>query len=297
VNDAWNPPESDDGAWGGPGDDGPGDGGLPAARVFEPVTLLRLGWAVLKEQPAMVVTGGLAVLVVQVAPSLLGVPLDMITAALLADESGSNPLEGIWGAVLSLFATPFSLLFAAGCFTASANWVTREESDIMAVFTSFVPALKLLLATIAYMFVLLPLFVALFAPIGGGVYLLTQGGTLSAMLLFAVALGMAAVVIWVQLGLVFVQVAAAVDGMGPVEALQASLRAASGARLVLFVTLFVWSAVTMIACCAGFLPMIPLMGMYYASFATAWLLHSRPAARTRRWAFVQRNGFGALYEG
>lgn len=296
MNDAWNPPND--------GGSGRGDyggvsvmGGLPSRQVFEPTVLFRLGWAVLKEQPTIVLVGGLCLFGAQVLPSLAAMPLEFATTAYFASMSEDNPAEGLWSTLLTLFAAPFNILLVAGLQVAVARWVQRGEADLGTIFTSVRPALRLVSATIALFLLMIPMMLVACIPLVG-VFLVAGalGPAVASVAVMLVGFALLVSFIWVQLGFSLVQVSAVLDEGGPFDAIQASWRAARGARIVLLASILAIALAAALSCCLALVPLIPLLGGAYAAYATAWLLHSRPTSETSEWAFVRRNDFGALYD-
>lgn len=301
MSDAWNPPVS------GPvrtyrddDDGGPGGRGLPGATVFGPFAVFRLGWAVLKEQPALVLLGALGMFAVQLAPSVISIPLQVATKALVetSDPVVRGAIDGMLSGVLGLLAVPLQLLVMAGLSIGTARWITDELSDVLVLVTSFAAAARMLLVSLIIAFVFLALVgVLVVPPAAGAVWLFANEGWLSGSLLLLVLVPVVVLLLWVQLGFTFAQIAAAIDGTGPFASIEASWQAARGARLMLLLTVLAYSLVTPLLCCLGGIPGVVGIGVYFAGLSAAWVLHTRDVARTADLPFVQRNHLSHLFEG
>lgn len=302
MSDAWNPPESRAGR--GYGDDyddgGPGGRGLPGATVFGPVAVFRLGWAVLKEQPALVLLGALCMFAVQLLPSLISFPVQLAVKAMveISDPAVQGAVDGALGALFGLLAVPLQVLVMAGMAIGTARWITDELSDVLVLFTSFAAALRMFLVSVLVGLVFVAIIAFLVAPpTVGAVWLFANEGWLTGSALLLLLVPVLLLMIWVQLGFTFAQIAAAIDGTGPIASIEASWRAAKGARLALLLTLVVYSAITPLLCCLGGIPGVVAVGLYFTGLSAAWVLHSRDIARTAGLPFVQRNDLTSLYEG
>jgi len=207
----------------------------------------------------------------------------------IPDELTQVLSQGV-GMMIQLLFMPIQFLVMAGFMVAAARWIVLGESTIGALYTSVAAAVRALLTGLLAGLINVVVVILCMSPgIMAGVALfspdtwalsLSVGGLL-------IVLGLVPYV-YVALGLMLAVYAAVLDDAWPVEAIQQSWAAARGARITLFVTIFVFGILGMLSCVLCFLPNILLMGIQIPGFTAGWLRYARPADETRGWDFFER---------
>lgn len=283
------------------------DPGLPINVVWSFDVVFRLGYALVREQPRFVLGAAAIVWVLQVAPTLLSLPLAMLA------ESQPRTTDGVQARLLLTFAQyglsialfPFAQLATVGISVAFAHYIATDEVRWRLIPTSLLPAVrtfafKIVLgfaATVMTALFLTPATVALVYGIHRGPAAVAVVGAL-----LVVAWGVAN--LWLMLTFVLGQYAAMLDGAWPPDALRAGWIAARGSRMTLLATAIALGVAGVLALAAYGCLLVPgiaahvlLLAVVHGGTAASWLLYARPAAETARWPFFRRNPVGATGSG
>ena len=288
----------------GEANDDPGDptfgepdyeNGLDANDAFSVDAVFRYGVAALQEQPQVAVLGGvnLFVLSLVVGGIAFGVNLSITAMGVSGqlDQQVADVLTQLSGMVMQLIAWPFNQLVMAGLMVAGALWVQRGEASVGALYTSVRAAIRALLASIVVGLAGMAVAGISLAPaiVAGAV--LAQSGDITTAILAGSVLVLPAlpILIYVNLGLLLAPYAAVLDHLGPVESVQQSWAAASGARVTLFVTSFVFGILGVISACMCSVPLIVLIPIQVIGFSSAYLRYARHTDETAGWEFFSRN--------
>lgn len=268
-------------------------------QAFSVEVVFRLGWASVQRWPAVALTGGFALVVLQYGPSIL----NQLASLVPASEPAVVAVIGLAGMVLGFGATVFAQFVTAGLYVAFSHLFYGREASVATVFTSGRQGLRVLIAVLvagmALGAAMLVLFVPALAALGAGIYLLeadSGGGLATPLLVVAVLWLLVAIPVSVYVG-VFAQlvpVVAALEEVSPIEAIARAWDRTNGARLTLFVTSLAFALAQFLACCLGIVGLIPVLALYHAGLAAAWLLANRPAAELAGLEFFQENASDLL---
>lgn len=278
-----------------------GDFGTPAYgtgaesnAAFSIDVVFRYGLQILQEQPAMALLGGLNFFGLTFLTGMVGGVAQLAVAGMVVggdlDQQVADALGQLTSAMVQLVAYPFNQLVLAGLMVAGAHYARSGEANIGMLYTSVGPAVRAMVAGIVAGLGSLVVLVLCMIPAGLAVGVLASGGseittTLGVgLLLFLPALP---VLVWVGLGLMFAPYAAALDDLGPIDAIQRSWEAASGARITLFVTNFSFGVLGILSACLCSFPLIALMPIQVMGFAAAWLRYARSTEETDGWPFFR----------
>ncbi len=264
-------------------------------QAFAVDVVFKYGIAILQEQPAMALLGGLNILALAFLVSGLSFVTNLTLSGMAVagqlDQQVADILSQLSGLGLQLMAFPFNQLVLAGLMVAAALWIRSEVVSIGALYTSLGAAVRGLMAGLIVGALTVVLVLGLMLPaIGASVYFVQAGdlmtGVGAGVALFLPALP---VLIYVGLGLMLAPYAAVLDHLGPLDAIQRSWSLADGLRLTLFVTMFVFGLLGLFSVCLCNLPLIVLMPIQIMGLSAAYLRASRALAETDEWAFFQRN--------
>jgi len=291
AQDVWEAARGEGG--GEAGDDGAGIG---ANRAFAADTVFRLGWALLREQPAVFLTGGLAMVVLQFGGQV--VQQIVSSAASLAGDA-------MWALAASVLV---SLIVALGSFV-GLIWVSvgmqraavavarGDQVSPLAVFGPPGRTTAALLGNVAtQLAILVPTLVVMGPGLAGMVYgavaleAAEDGSPVGLAAVIAGALwvlSFALVCGWFALFGNLITPAIACTDDGVFDAMGAAWDAARGARTTLFVLAIAFVVGQLFACCLGGVGLIPFHGVYLGGLGLAWALYDRPRTETAQWAFLQ----------
>ena len=270
------------------------DGGLGANECFSIDRVVKWGLALLQEQPALALLGGFNLFLIQFLPGLAATPAQLAigawSAAVEMPDEVANALSQMVGFAVQMLFMPIQFLVMAGFMVAAAQWIVGGEASIGALYTSVTAAVRALLTgllsgviyVVALLLCMSPGIVAMALLWSADSWALSLGVGGLLLLVGVVPL------VYVALGLMLAAYAAVLDDAWPVEAIQQSWAAASGARITLFVTSFVFGILGLLSCFLCFLPNIPLMGIQIPGFTAAWLRYARPLDETKGWDFFER---------
>ena len=294
------PGERADGVWAaGSVDGGPPQKGIGVDmnQAFSVDVVFGLGWALVREHPAVVLGAASAIAVVQ-----LGMQGVQQGGRLLMD--GSDPVAslafslgslvvGLVGALL-IYWISAGLLdqveVAARGGTPTLGGVLRSSRVANAIFAGLLCQVLLAVPT---MLLLAPGVAAIVV----GVVFLLGDPTLSLVLSVGGAgwvIGVAILVSLVGLFAMLVLPASVLSGGGPLDAISAAWDAASGARITLFVLALVTAIATFAGMLCCFFPVIGVIGVTNSGMGLAWLLYARPREETRTWPFFQEHASDLL---
>jgi hypothetical protein len=300
MSDSWEPTRTSDAPSEASVGGDPGEG-LFANQAFSVEMVLRNGTALLREQPAFLLGGAFLVLVAQLAPSVIAIPINVLvsvqaeTGAL--DQPVADAIVTAVRLVLTLVFLPIQMLLFGGFANGAGRYVAGEPLRPMLLLTSVRPAVRALLYRILTGFVMLAITALLLGPVALLGYASAEDMVPEAAFWVAfVVLGLAyaVAIVYVALGLQLGIFSAVLDDVGPIEAMTRSWHAASGARLTILVTDVVFGvplgfALLLIYCLIGLALYPAVYAVYQGGLAASWLLLARPEPRTREWPFYQRN--------
>jgi hypothetical protein len=300
MSDSWEPTRTSDAPSEASVGGEPGEG-LFANQAFSVEMVLRNGTALLREQPAFLFGGAFLILLAQIAPSLVALPINVLVAMQAGtgaiDQSVADGITSVIRLVLALVFLPIQMLLFAGFASGAGRYVAGEPLKPMLLLTSMRGAVRALLYRILTGFVMLAITALLLGPVALLGYASAEGMVPDAAFWVAfVALGLAyaVAIVYVALGLQLGIFSAVLDDVGPIEAMTRSWHAASGARLTIFVTDVVFGvplgiALLLLYCLIGLALYPAIYAVYQGGLAASWLLLARPEPRTREWPFYQRN--------
>lgn len=288
---------------------GPIGEGYAVNQAFSVDVVLRNGLGFVQEAPLFALGGGALLMLAQLGPSLLSIPFSVagsVGQSLGTDEGQLAYLvTQLVQLSITLLAQPFIQLFYAGLVVCAARHATGEPPRFLDLVTAVGPAIRGFLYSFVVGLISLAAtaiasvpFAALF---GAAIYLGSQHtissdvvlvSSLALMLVWVVVV--LALSIYLGMGLLVGYYGAIVDNKWPVEAIAYSWRASDGARITLFITMLVVGVANAIAyfsiyCLLGLVLLPIVLAVVNGGFAISWLLHARPEATTREWAFFQRN--------
>jgi hypothetical protein len=274
-----------------------GDAALPRRTVnqaFSVDVVFRLGWAAVQREPGLAAVAGVSLVMVLFGPSVLQQVLSL--------GAGDDPMAGMAlggaGMVVSLLAALYTPIVTAGVLVAFARVLAGGEASPGTVLWSGQPGLNTLLAQLALGIGLLLASVPILGP---GVVAAVYAGYLLVFDPSSDALGIAgalgavwlllSVPVWIYVTIFapLVPVIAALEPVSPIEAVREAWSRAHGSRITLFVLQLALSVATGVACCFGFVGLIPLYAVYYAGLAAAWMTIARSPEELRKLPFFQEN--------
>jgi len=269
--------------------------GLPVNQALSIDAVFRNGVGLLREQPVMALAGGGLLLVMALVIGGLNTGIQLAIAPMVQDA-------GQYGQILAQFVNigvsmaqaPIQLLITAGMMVAFGRYVGTDEVRMGDLFSSIAPAVKVLVfglaMTIFSLLVLSPALGAIAGVFAAPDYMLPLAGVASLFMIVGLV-----VLIYVQLGLVLVPYAIAIDGLSIGDAVRLSWQWMDGGRLTVFVTNFVIGILGVIASfamycfCIGFVLQPAVVAIQTAGFASGWVLMSRSRDQIRSMPFFQRN--------
>ena len=295
-DDVW---ESGSGGPNSGGDDSMGvpdyeNGSLPN-ETFSVDAVFKAGLAFLQEAPAVALLGGFNMLLIAFLPSLIATPLS-VAVTVTAQQSGLDDmavqgLSQLSSMAVQLVFWPITQLVVAGIIVSAAKWIRTDEADISSLYTSVGAAVRAFLATlvaaiISFLAALVTMVPAMLAiGVGIGIDNVTLGLGLGGLLFIPAFF----VMVYVGLGVQLTVYAAVLDGLGPIEAVQRSWEAASGTRVTLFVTGFVFGILGSVAACMCFLPLMLVVPIQQGGMTAAWLRYARHSDESSKYPFFERN--------
>jgi hypothetical protein len=270
--------------------------GLWINQAFSLDVAFRLGMALLRERPGLMLGLGTALWLLTSLPTLVSLP-GSFTAGILEGtgdpttasfvDLGSNLLSfGTW-----LLVFPFQWFVTTGGLRAIARIVESDEQDISVTWTSYAETAWVIVFRILYTLVLVLVLGAAFTPfVLIGAALAAQGSVegLAIMLILGTVVLLVAY-LWVGLPLALGTLACAIDGVTAMDAFPIGWEAGQGARATLFVFGLVFGFLQVVGMCVFCVGQIPVLAVALGACAGGWVLYSRPEATLRRSAFLQRH--------
>jgi hypothetical protein len=247
------------------------------------------GIQLLKEQPALAILAGLNVFVIAVVQQIVNGVFSAGDLALELSGNISPELSGVLSNMGSLFTLPFfvilNTLVFAGAYVAFANYIRNDEVSFGALYTSIVPALK----SLVYQLLLTCLLTAILTVgILPGLGLLFVSPTVGGIVLVLGVLLSLIPTIYVSLGFMLGIFAVVLDDAGIIEAFGISWRAASGARVDLFILSLVFGLLGIIASCCCIFPVILVSAIQLPGMTAAWMKYARAESASEEWTFFKR---------
>lgn len=275
------------------GDGAPSKGiGLAPNQVFSIDVIARLGMALLREQPLLVLGAGGVVLAMQIG----GQAVQQVVGLAVPPSVEGQLAVSVLGLAVGLFVALGTFWITAGLMnqaevaarggTPSFGDLFFPERLLKAIGANLVAQIAV---SIPMVLLLGPAFAALLwsasrleAGDGSGTTLVVAG---AALLWMCAAI---LVVTWIGLFSLLVTPAAVLSGGSALEAVAAAWDAASGARITLFAVVLVYGIALGLSCCTV-VGVAVVQGVYMSGIGLAWLLYARPREETRRWAFFERH--------
>lgn len=297
---------TDDDVW-SPGDEAPGAGrvappgtaygqGMWITQAFSLDVAFRLGFALLRERPGLMLGLGAALWLLTNLPTFVSLPGDFTVGVLqgAGEEMTANVVDlanNLLTLGLYLLVFPFQWFLTTGGLRAIARHVETGESDGSLVWSSFPEALWVIVYRILYSLVVLLVIGATFAPfLGiGAVFLVQEAyeGLIIALIVGAVA--SLAVYVWIGLPLALGTLACAIDGATAPAAFTIAWRAGEGSRATLVVFGLVFGLLGLVGMCFFCVGQIPVLSVALGAVAGGWVLYARPEETLRASPFLQRN--------
>ena len=290
AQDVWEAARGEGGA-----DAGDGGAGIGANRAFAADTVFRLGWALLREQPAVFLTGGLAMVVLQFGGQVVQQIVSSV-ASLAGDAVWALAASVLISLVVALGSFVGLIWVSVGMQRAAVAVARGEAVSPLAVFGPPGRTTAALLGNLAtQLAILVPSLVVMgpgLAAMVYGVFAMEAGDDASVGIAALVAgslwvLSFALVCGWFALFGNLVTPAIACTDDGVFEAMGAAWDAARGARVTLFVLALAFVIGQLFACCFGGVGLIPFHGIYLGGLGLAWALYDRPRAETAQWPFLR----------
>lgn len=261
--------------------------------AFSVDVVARLGLALFREQPILVLGSGASLFTVYVLlPVVVNVPLSLVFESALADldplrRAVADQVLGLGTAALFF---PVQQTAMAGAIVAAARYVQHDELVLSALFTSFHEGVRailfgLLSGAIGYGLA------AVWVGLGAAAFFalmpvhnLAAAGAVSVVAVLGVP-----VLVYITLPLMLGTYAAVLEDLGPLAALKRVWSDCHGARVTLFVLAVITSFAAILGCAVFCVGMVPVLGVLQTALATSWLLHARSREETGAWAFFARN--------
>jgi len=263
-------------------------------QAFSVDNVFKIGIGVLSEQPALVILAAFNLLALQIVAQFLG-PMIQIPTMVVLEGSGLDPMLAEAGAQFAgigaqLVLMPFQTLVTAGAIVAGAQFIRNDQVSYATLYNQGGAMVRLLLFTLIAMLILTVAMVVLVSPVAVGCWVLADSGNTSLAILVG-AVGVVVVLLgslYLSLGLTLGSYAVCIDGLGPIEGVVVSWRAAQGGRITLFVTLLCLGLAGLVGCCFCYIPAFVVQTAGMAGFAGAWLQYARPEAEVASYPFIGR---------
>lgn len=279
-----------------PGDVAYGEG-LWLNQSFSLELVFRHGFALFREQPLLLLGATGLIWLSTMLPQLLTIPGDIVRTVL--EESGNDAAiwielgNSLFGLVVALAFFPLQILFTTGAIAAIGHYLQHDEVSWARLFNTLRPAgwnlLHRLMVGIVEVVVVLAALVPAIGLIGLSIWLDLGPFVVGAVLLCSWAVAFW-IFLYVHLALSLGQLAVALDGKGPLEAMIVAWEAAHGARFTLFAFALVYVLCYLLGCCVLFLiGTVPVMAVFLGGAVTGWLLYARREEDVRAWPFFVRN--------
>jgi len=270
------------------------DAGVGINQAFSVDNVFKIGIGVLSEQPALVILAAFNLLALQIVAQFLG-PMIQIPTMVVLEGSGLDPMLAEAGAQFAgigaqLVLMPFQTLVTAGAIVAGAQFIRNDQVSYATLYNQGGAMVRLLLFTLIAMLILTVAMVVLVSPVAVGCWVLADSGNTSLAILVG-AVGVVVVLLgslYLSLGLTLGSYAVCIDGLGPIEGVVVSWRAAQGGRITLFVTLLCLGLAGLVGCCFCYIPAFVVQTAGMAGFAGAWLQYARPEAEVASYPFIGR---------
>jgi len=295
---------SDDAVW-SPGEDAPPTSSPPGTaygqgmwvnQAFSPDVAFRLGFALLRERPGLMLGLGFALWLFTNLPQLLSIPGDLTVGVLqgVGEENTANVVDLFNNLILLgvyIVVFPFQWYVTAGGLRAIAQHVETGESDASLVWNGGTNAAWTIAYRILFNLIVFLVIMAVLAPFSGVAAVLGWNGVLAGAF---VALGVGVIAcliayVWVGLPLTLGTLACAIDGVTASEGLGIGWQAGHGARATLVVFGLVFGILSVIGACFFCVGQIPVMSLALGAAGGGWVLYSRPQETLAASPFLKRN--------
>jgi hypothetical protein len=279
----------------GGGEAGDQGAGIGANRAFAADTVFRLGWALLREQPAVFLTGGLALVVLQFGGQVIQQIVSSV-ASVAGDALWAMAASVLVSVIVGIGSFVGLIWVSVGTQRAAVAVARGEVVSPLAVFGPPGRTTAALLGNLGtQLAILVPALVVLspgLAGVGYGVWALDAGESSSVGVAAIVAGALWAISFtlicgWFSLFANLVTPAIACSDLGVFDAMGAAWDAARGARTTLFVLALAFVVGQLFACCFGGIGLIPFHGVYLGGLGLGWALYDRPRSETAQWPFLR----------
>ena len=286
-NDIW--AAGQDGGDGAGGSSGPVDfsQGMPNTQALGPEVVLKAGFGFLRWRLVEMVIWCVAFVMLVLAASCVTAPIgaatEVMSQAGTIDPVVAQVVSTVANQIAGLFiTTPVTQFLMVGLMVYAVADFRGEGPELGVMFTQFGRTWKAVLTT----WVVTLLAYAAMSPalvLGGVTYAMMDDPMVGVGVGSGVLLLTLPVLVYVFLGLALATYAAALENVGPLDAIRLSWTACSGARFQIFLTglaVFVVTLGLMLLCCVPVLLATPLQ---VVGFTAAWMLVSRPRSETEQW--------------
>lgn len=246
------------------------EGGWSVQQAFSIESVFSDGWKMLKHEPAIPIVAMLLIIAIQIALGVVQYGIDSVSGT-----DGAGLLAGqLVNMVLNFLAVVPTEIITAGALIGLGTVAQSGRAPLGTLVGHVREGIQLLIVSLLAGVILIAVMMVVAVPIGVAVGLaVSLGGDPIMLSALGVVLGIPALflIVYVSLGLHLAPYACALDGLGPVEAIQVGWQKASGARMTLFALLLLQSvAVALAACLTLGIGAVVLAGVFMAGEVVAW---------------------------
>lgn len=266
-------------------------------QAFSLEVAFRIAFGLLRERPGLVLGAGALIWFAFDLPTFASLPMSVASGVIRASGGAEDTAMGLDLAgnlttlIVYALVFPVQWILVAGALKALARHVEGEPAPTRLLWTSWregliamvYRVLTVVIVSFVMAVVLLPA-----AALSAVLVVLEHAGIGAVLFAGAVLVALFAY-LYVILPLFMGIPACAIDGAGPLEALQIAWRAGSGARATLFVFGLVFGLLSLAGTCLFCVGQIPVFGLLMAAVAGGWLLYARSPETLGSAPFFERN--------
>jgi len=265
--------------------------GHPVSEAFGVTRVFQSGWKLLTEQPVLALLAGFNLLLLSLLQIVFNIFISTIQIAALGYTQTINPeLADAMGSVTDLITTPFflllNLLAYAGAYISFAHYIRNDGISYATLYTSIGPAFRALFMGLLQSVIALLVLCLFMIP---GVICLCIDPIFGSIVLVLGILMAFIPLIYIGLGFQLSVHALVLDNVGILEAMRLSWRAASGARLHLFLLALCFGTLYLLAYCLCFFPTMFVAAIHMAGMTAGWMAYSRSVEETSTYRFFRNH--------